>query len=371
MRAAATTTVALVTATALSACAGPRAPYDVGTQAAPVNLVLGAHRAVVVAPVGPFTQPLPPALAPFIPLPPLPIPSSAPTLPVDLGPCPALDPLAPMSQAGTPVLPGPPVPASYQYRATSTDTVGSKQATFKGNTTWKVTVGAVQAATGGYPVTIATTIGKATTTRVLLVIPKALDADTPQVPTLGQPYGDPNSTDPNVQVIDAYNSTVGPYGLPQLPRALPNPGRFGPAGVYLLSQSGGGTSFTPTVPIPLVQTPVGNNSFTAVGSDGQTAMTFTSTVTKARSGVNACGKKIEGVQVHLSNGQIAGLTPDGKVTVVSFDETLVFGLQAGGLPLSDTGKVSTTSLPGGAVSPDTIARTFDFTVNSVPKPAKA
>ena len=43
-----------VAAVALSACAGPKAPFDVGTQAAPVDLVLGEHEAVVEAPVGPL-----------------------------------------------------------------------------------------------------------------------------------------------------------------------------------------------------------------------------------------------------------------------------------------------------------------------------
>jgi hypothetical protein len=373
VRAAATTGIALV-ATVLSACSGPKAPYDVGTQAAPVNLILGAHRAVVVAPVGPISQQLPPALAPFIPLPPLPVPSEVPQVELPLGPCPTVDPLAPISSPGGVLIPGAPTPATYQYRGKTTDTVGTKTQSWKGNSTWKVTVGAVDA-TGGYPVTIDTTIEskgvKATTRKVLLVLPKAIDSAVPALPTLGNPAGDPGSTDPNVQVIDVYNSTVGPYGLPPLERNLPNLGRFGPAGIYLLSQSGGGATFTPTVPIPLLQTPVANTSFTGVGSDGLMAMSFTSTVTKPRTGVDACGKKVEGVEVHLTNGQIAGLTPEGKVAVVTFDETLTFGLQTGGLPLSDKGNVSANTLPGGAIAPDLIGRTFDFTINSVPKPAKA
>lgn len=373
MRAAATTGIALV-GMVLSACAGPKAPYDVGTQAAPVNLILGAHQAVVVAPIGPMTQQLPPSLAPFIPLPPLPIPSGKPSVEIPLGPCPVAGPDAPISSPGGVTIAGPPQAGSYQYRGKTTDTVGTKTQTWKGNSTWKVTVGAADA-TGGYPVTIETTIAnkdtKATTRRVLLVLPKAIDAAAPSLPTFGQPVGDPGSTDPNVQVIDTYNSTVGPYGLPPLPRSLPNPGRFGPAGIYLLSQSGGGATFTPTVPIPLLQTPVANATFTGIGTDGLTAMTFTSSVTKPRTGVDACGKKVDAVEVHLTNGRIAGLTPEGKVTVVEFDETLTFALQAGGIPMSDKGKVSANVLPGGAVAPDVISRTFDFTINSVPKLAKA
>ena len=32
-----------------SACAGPKAPFEVGTQTAPINLVLGARQAVEAA----------------------------------------------------------------------------------------------------------------------------------------------------------------------------------------------------------------------------------------------------------------------------------------------------------------------------------
>ncbi len=86
--------------------------------------------------------------------------------------------------------------------------------------------------------------------------------------------------------------------------------------------------------------------------------------------VDACGKKLEVYRVKLTNGLIAGLSSDGKVRKVDFTETIDFGLQFGGLPLRDQGTVSTVAVPGAAVV-DQIKRTFDFTINSEPKPARA
>jgi hypothetical protein len=355
-----------LTALALAGCAGPQAPFDIGTQAAPVGLVLGEHTAVVVAPVGPISAPLPPSLAPFLPTQPNVRPPSAAPLPSlpPLGPCPDFDPLAPVASTGI-TLPGPPQPATYTYRASTTDTLGSKKASYKGNSTWKTTVSAPDATTGGYTVTTDVSIGKTTTQRVLLVLPKAV--------TSGKggdnPLDAPDATDPNAQVIDLYNSVLGGSGFPPIPRSAPNVGRYGPAGIYLVSQSAGTSVFKPTTPIPLLQTPVGNNSFTGIGTDGSTNMQFTSTVVK-KALVNACGKKLESVEVALTAGKIIGRTTDNKVQSVDFTETLDFGLQFGGLPLRDRGKVTGTTLPGGAIAPDAIERTFDFTINSAPKPAR-
>jgi hypothetical protein len=362
LRAAAATSLALA-ASVLSACSGPKAPYDVGTQAAPVNLVLGAHQAVVQAPVGPVTVPLPPSLAPFLPLPELNRPPVKPEV-VDLGPCPPVDKLTPVSSPGLPLIQGPPQPGSYTYRASTTDTVGKTRATYRGNSTWKVTASAMDPVLGGWHVTVDTTYAKTSTRRVFLVVPRTVGEEVPFGAT------GPGGTDPNVQVIDAYNSTVAPYGLPQLPRSSPNVGRFGPAGIYLESQQTGSSTFTPTVPMPIFQTPLGANAFTAIGTDGVTAMSFHSTVTNARAAVNACGKKVEGVRVALTDGVVSTLTPDGKVTKVDFTETISFGLQFGGVPIHDVGTVSTTSLPGGLVAPDEIKRGFEFTTNSVLKPLK-
>jgi hypothetical protein len=56
---------------------------------------------------------------------------------------------------------------------------------------------------------------------------------------------------------------------------------------------------------------------------------------------------------------------------LAFTEHLYFGLQYGGLPVKDEGTVSGVRLPGGAPTADTIERTFEFTANTQPKPAKS
>jgi hypothetical protein len=357
------TTLAALT---LAGCAGPNTPLNIGTQTQPVGLVLGEHAAVVEAPVGPITTPIPPSLAPFLPTTPVTTSSLAPSalpLPSHLpvAPCPDFDPTAPVVPTGTNI-PGPPQPGTYTYRAKTTDTLGKTSATYSGSSTWTTTVSTPDPVTGGYTVTTVVAIGKARSQRVLLILPKAVAS--------GTPLDAPDGTDPNAQVIDFINAELSQEGLPLLPRAVPNAARFGPAGVYLVSQSSGTSTFKPSVPIPLVQTPIGDNSFTAFGSDGSTAMMFTSTVTNKTANVNACGSKLQAVEVTLSAGKIVSLTSAGKLQSVDFTEKLDFGLQYGGLPLRDQGTVSGLTLPGGAVAPDTIARTFDFTANRPLKPAR-
>jgi len=359
----------LLTATA---CAGPNAPFQVGTQNAPINLVLGARQAVVSAPVGPVVGPLPPSLAPFVPQAPAPVGTVAPTVPPvlpPLPPCPPFDPLAPVVATNI-VLPGKPQPATYAYRGKIVDTMGTSKATYQGNSSWKVSVGPVDPSNGGYDVTVDVTLGKLTSRRVFLMLPTATTSNAPQAPVPGV-QTDPNApdtTDPNQIVGSQVNSTLATLGLAPLPRVLPNPGRYGPAGIYLVSQTSGSSTFTPTVPIPLVQTPVGSNSFTGMGTDGSTVMTFTSTV-KKRSNVNACGTKVEGIEVALTDGRIAGPGADGKTEQVAFTEDLVFGFQFGGIPVQDTGTVSSGTAPGAL--PDSASRTFSFTVNTVPKSARS
>lgn len=356
-----TITSLVAAACLLSACGGPKAPFDVGTQAAPLDLVLGEHEAVVEAPVGPLSIALPPLFAPFLPLD---TPKPGPV--EDLGPCPDFDPLAPV-QANEIEIVGPPQPGSYPYRATTTDQLGDKKSTFAGDTNWEVKPVRKDPTTGGDLFTIEVTVGTTKSQRTFLLLPKTI-TKLPTTPVANP--NDPNSTDLNFQVIDAYNGTAPLVGLPRLPRNLPNLGRFGNAGIYLVSQTMGERTFTPTLPIPLLQTPVRSTQFTAVGTDGVVAMIFKSTVKKTEL-VNACGKKLETIHVRLTDGKIAGLTDDGKIYDVDFTESIYFGLQFGGLPLKDEGTVSSGStLPGGLLAEDKIERKFDFTINTAPKPAK-
>lgn len=344
----------------LSACGGPKAPFDVGTQAAPLDLILGEYEAVVEAPVGPLSVQLPPTFAPFVRKgTPTPSPIE------DVEPCPDFDPLAPV-QAGEIEIIGPPPPSTYTYRAKTEDQVGDQKKTYAGDTSWEVKPAVKDAETGGDLVTIVVTVGTTKSQRTFLLLPKTI-TEYPSTPVLNP--NDPNSTDPNYQIIDGYNGTAPLLGLPRIDRNAPNLGRFGVAGIYLVSQTMGEDTFTPTSPIPILQTPVRSTSFTAFGTDGVVAMKFLSTVQKTEF-VNACGTKLETVRVDLTDGVIAGFTDDGDVYRVEFTEKLYFGLQFGGLPVKDEGTVTGSTLPGGAPAEDTIKRSFDFTINTQPKPAK-
>ena len=340
-----------LSAVALSACSGPKAPLDVGTQAAPVDLVLGEHEAVVEAPVGPISIALPREFAPFLPIGRAPVQEK-------LEPCPDFDPLAPVASGGV-IVEGPPQNATYTYRAKTTDTVGNMSAKYAGDSTWKVTVGAVDQSTGQFEFTTEVTIGPVKSSRLFRVLVKANAGENTAA-------ADPTTTDLNYQTIDQYNATAPLVGAPPLPRSLVNVGRYGLPGIYLVSQTTGDDAFTPTVPIPLLQMPVVPTSFDGIGTDGETVMKFLSTVKSTSSPVNACGKKIEAIEVSLTNGQIAGLLDNGQPYSIEFTETLYFGLQYGGLPIRDEGKVVATGVSGG----DKIERTFDFTTNVAPKPAK-
>jgi hypothetical protein len=352
--------VGLVTLLAATACSGPKAPFDIGTQAAPVDLVLGEREAVVEAPVGPFSVPLPrevPVIRDTAAAPSTDAPTTS-TTAAPLGPCPPFDPLAPVAGGSDVDFTGKPQAGTYAYRAKTTETVGSQTTRFEGDSTWKITVGATDPSNNGTPVTIDVTVGPARTSRELLLLPQ---------PTTTGPAGDPNTTDLNYQVVDQYNLAAVLAGLPRIDRNAPNLGRYGLAGIYLVSQTTGDSTFRPTVPIPLVQTPVSpGRSFQAVGTDGVTTMSFTST-TKKTEYVNACGTKVESILVDLSEGRIGGRTDEGRPYRLAFEESLFIGLQFGGIPVRDVGAVrSESDVLGG----EKVERTFDFTANVQPKAAK-
>jgi hypothetical protein len=341
-----------VSAVALGACGGPKEPFDVGTQAAPVDLILGELEEVIEAPVGPMSLELPSSFSRFVP-----IGSPPPAPPEPVEPCPDFDPLAPITPGDIEVS-GRPQNGTYPYRAKTTETVGNMRSSFTGDSKWDVKAGPVNPETGEYDVTIDVSIGTSKSTRVLRVLPKPITGQ-------GTPAGDPNTTDLNFQVIDQYNATAPLLGLERLPRNAPNLGRYGFAGIYLVSQTSGDDTFTPNTPIPLLQTPVSSRSFTGIGTDGKTVMSFLSTVNKTAF-VNACGKKVETIQVDLTDGRVAGTDSDGQVYRVGFTESLFFGMQYGGIPVQDMGTVKLETVG----DTDTVERSFEFTANTEPKPAQ-
>lgn len=356
------TTAAALLGFAVTACAGPQAPLDVGTQAAPISLVLGELKAVMETPVGPLPAAQLPNTFTLPPLSPLPavLPSGPPPFP---NPCPDYDVAAPVLGVGN-VLPNPPVaPKAYPYRVVGAylDNYPGRTFTFVGNTSWRVQVGKPDATTGAYDVTYTVTMGKRTTTRVLRTLPHDIQDTSALLLT------DP--TNPNSVVKQVNDLGVLPSPLPT---GLPNLAGYGHAGIYLVSQQTNGHTFTPSVPMALLQlrqltgaidpASVAGAAITSVGIDptSQAVMAFRSTVTNPTYKINACGDPLQTVQVSFTTPappvdgaptNVGGVFDVGlgvfaeknagddptqpKVNVMLFGQKVAFGLQYGGLVLDE------------------------------------
>lgn len=379
--------VVLVGLTA-TACSGPAAPLDIGTQTVPIALVLGELQAVQEAPLGPISAPVQPQDLPYFsqpaagqppdPLPPLSPPAEE-LLPMPTGPCPDVDPLAPVLAVGH-TIEAPPVKATYRYRALVTDTYPGKASAYAGDSIWTIEPGPVDAVTGSYDVTYTVKMGAATTKRVLRTLPRDLAAADPSAP--------PNDPNPNDAIVIA-NANLASQGVPPIPSTAPNPAGYGLAGVYLVSQESNGVVFRPSTPIALLQlrqvtgaenaeAAAAAGAITSAGSDPVTGavMAFRSTVTSATNKVNACGTPLQTVQVALTSPNSPATTPppnpathlvptDGAVyaerapstdptnpksNVLLFAEKIDFGLQYGGLVVQDA--LTVGSLNGVQVSAD-------------------
>lgn len=363
------TAAAVLGGLVVTGCSGPAAPLDVGTQSVPIALVLGQIKAVQAAPVGPLNGPTKPQDFPFYPLP-SPVrgivEQSLPPVPV--GPCPDYDPLAPVLGVGR-TIPGPPVTATYPYRGQVIDVYPGKTSAFVGSSSWSVSTGPADPTTGAYDVTYTVKLGAATTTRVLRTLPHDI--------TPGSDAGsDPSDqTNPNA-TIATINSTLSSEGAPPLPTDMPNPAGYGLAGIYLVSQESNGVTFTPSVPLALLQLRQLNGAgdaqaaaaeaITSYGYDPvtQSAMAFKSTVTTAIDKVNACGTPLQAVQVSLTapgTSEAAppkppvGPDPGAAVyaqrdvtsdptkpqgSVVFFQDKIDFGLEYGGLIVKEESAVA-------------------------------
>jgi hypothetical protein len=349
----------------ITACSGPAAPLDIGTQNAPISLVLGQLKAVQEAPLGPLAGPPAPQRLPYYQPPAPGAPQVLPTLPpLPLGPCPDFDPLAPVLGVGR-TLAAPPVKATYPYRAQVIDSYpGATLKPFVGNSQWTVETGPVDSVDGGYDVSYTVKLAAATTKRVLRILPHDIGSDPSSDPT--------DQTNPN-GVINTVNG-LGVLPTP-LPSDLPNLSAYGLAGIYLKSQEtitpDGVQSFTPSQPIALLQlrqltgatdpASAAASAITSVGYDPTTSavMAFRSTVLSVTSKINACGTPLQAVQIGLSSPnmgetkppappigpdagaalfaqrRVAATPTDPKFDVLAFQEKIDFGLQYGGLVLQD------------------------------------
>lgn len=368
---------AVVVGLAVAGCAGPSAPLDVGTQTAPLSLVLGELKAVDTAPIGPVPGPMFPTTRPYY-QPPAGVPSLPPVIPLPPPqPCPEYDPVAPVLGVGRTV-PAPPAKAPYRYRTQAIEAMPGTQTAWVGDATWTIEPQPVDSRTGAYDVVYTIKTGDVVTKRVLRTLPRDITAEEGGEPT--------DQTNPN-QLISTANGYLSLAGV-QLPASMPNMAGYGLAGIYLVSQeTNKGAAFTPSTPIALLQLrqltgatdPAGQqaSAITSIGVDpvNQAVMAFRSTVTNPTHKVNACGTKLEAVEVTLSSPNSpttapppnpgSAFAPDlgaalyaeknpsaddtkPKANLLLFGQKLDFGLQWGGLLLADTtGVVPKGLLPSG------------------------
>lgn len=330
----------VVAALLTSSCSGPRASLDVSTLSLPISLVLGQHKAVSAAPVGPLTVATIDFPRPAV----IQIPSDdqvAAQLPEPRrsppSPCPDFDPLSAVVGAGVNIVAAPTAPATYSYRAEIVDTVGADKKAFSGGSSWTVGKASAPNAFGDYSFTVTSVMGNERSTRTFLVVKASPGGQAP--PALPR--------DP-----------TGNVGAPP-PVSLLTPGFY--LGKVVNDRTK--ASFTPTPPLPLARFPlVRGQSFSAAASDGTTSMSYVATV-KGLGKVNACGEPAQGWSIELTEGRITQEI-DGVLQSSVFVEALALGTQYGGLILSDSVTVSGT-LPTVAIS-----RTSSFKINELPAVAR-
>lgn len=324
----------LTAAVAMSACAGPEAPIDVGAKTVPIDLLLGRKvKKVAEAPVPPLLLPTPR----FVPIGGVgdSSPTTSTTMPAEPpGPCPEADPLDVPADIAENRIQAPPKPAVLKYRTTGRLTTGGATATavVLGPES-KVTVEQPQSEPADgftFRVTVENAATAATTT-TYRVLPTGASADPPASPVSPPPEA----------------------GSPPRPTGVP-------AGLYLaeVAQAGSTISFRPQFPgIPIVRTPIDlGTTFDAVGTDGATTMSWRSKVV-AKANVDACGTFLDSYVVELTNGRITG---GEDAEAVTFTSRMNIGSQFGGLILHMA--TETTGMAGSTP----VNRTVTMTVNSKP-----
>lgn len=362
------TCIGVVLAVAVTGCAGPSEPLEVGTQTMSLSLLLGKIKAIQQAPVGPVSSPPAPENLPFYNPPPGPgAPPPSPPSPGGGQPpsdCPMYDPRSPITVPVGRKIPAPPKETTYEYKAIVAEAYpGEKPFVYdssaSGNSIWSVQTVQVDSATGAFDVTYTVKLGKSTTKRVFRVLPQDLA-------TLPVPI----DSNPNAIVRKINDLNVLPA---KLPANLPNLAGYGLAGIYLVSQESNGVTFRPAVPIALLQLrqldatsaeAAKEAAITSVGFDpqSQAAMAFKSTVVNNPHDVNACGTRLQAVQVEFTSPYPPGVVPNigplnlnvalfarkvpgsdptrPRADVLLFKEQLDFGLQYGGLVLRDDSQMA-------------------------------
>ena len=274
----------------VSACAGPKKPFELGLREVPSDLLLGNQDKGTPLPAQmPPTAFLvtdlagsPPPRSPVSTLPP-PVPEPPPPPPA----CPEADPLAPAKLPALTDIPKPPVRGTYQYRTSGTlvDPAG--------------------------PRTLA---------------PTAVH-DVGNVVSIG-----PGEFTFDVTVRQDDRLTTTTYHV--VPRTSPAV----PPGLYIARvDSGGGLPpFAPKPELLLLPFPaLRGTTFNGAGSDGATTIEYDGLIDETER-VDACGAHVDGLQVKLTNGRATtARTVGGTSFVEAFEATYVIATQYGGLSLRD------------------------------------
>lgn len=316
----------------VAACAGPRAPIDVGSKEVPIDLLLGAKVAKVAqAPLPPLEIPVTPqGLVTFRPVPVLEPPAPATTEPP--GPCPEMDPLAVPKKVATNNISAPPKPGTYTARTVGRFRVGGANAQdVLLNPSSTIVVGSpMQEAAGTTTFDFTVKNGNAETTSTYRIVPLGVSPSPPAPPSAG-----------------GVTATV-PNDAPKLSPAAP--------GLYLARVSSpGSVGFTPTAPgILVTRFPIDlGTTIDTSGTDGVTTTSWRTTV-KAKETVDACGTPIDTYRIELSNGR----TVTGKnAESITFTGVINLGTQYGGLPLFQ--RTDATGTQGTAAITRSVQLTFD------------
>ncbi len=312
------------------ACAGPIAPLDIGSKEVPIDLLLGARKAVAGAPLPPIALPLEVFnLQPYRGGPtPIAIPEPPP------GPCPEADPLAVPRLIATNTIDKAPKEGTYMYRTSDklTTTMGAATSvtTFPLTSTWKV--GNILAEPASFTYDIAVTAGTDTRTTTYRVLPMGAYTAPPGAPVGGVPAPPPEAPKPNTGVPPGfYLAGVSSTGLPALKLAFPG--------------------------IAIVRFPIDRGAtFDSSGTDGNTTIKWRSIV-GPKITIDACGTPLDTYSVDLTMGM---MTTAGSPQVANFTTNYALGTQYGGLPVYVSSTV--TGNEGTATS----KRESTMTINSEP-----
>ena len=274
-------------AVVLTACGGPKEPFELGLKEVPSDLLLGRQ----TKPPLPLPAQLPPqtfftdALAGPSTGPSTTLPPPIQERPRPLPTCAEGDPRTPARLPAALDVPRPPVPAAYEYR----------------------TSGHVRAPTFR-------TLAPVTTHEVTNV----------RAGLLGETYFD-------VRVYEGESTTSTTYHI------VPRTSMVVPPGLYISRvDSGGLAAFEPKPELLVLPFPaLPGTAFTGAGSDGLTSVSYDGRVDGTER-IDACGTPLDGIKVTLSNGRATtGRTDDEAYAAEEFRAVYVFATQYGGLSIAD------------------------------------